>query len=478
MPMHVYICHRAILRTLAVLVGLLLLLSHCYDIFSNGLTHIGPRSDTRLRALKVPDFPDDYRVIDSSEAQWCQDRFGLRHLENTRDSFVSYCSDDSASQLTCFLSSTAPGESKRIDAMCYGRHAVYDKSANRFRIGCDLRPLTPDELARGAPDVPENLPRYWYETGPGFIMKEAVVLDKTVSIGKSQLTTILLKREGTDNLWHSLMEVMSLSWSLDILQMSLDNLTGEPFLAPTDGATTQVVLVDRHENVPFVDLWNLFAKMPIRRIQDLNATEPVSNIIIPFAGGSNTLWQGDWEDLLCRDSSLVKTFVSRVVALFEIATPVKDDDQVVVTYIRRTNTRKLLDEDTHMQALREAIPHINLQVIDFATIPFVEQLAIIRGTDLLIGVHGAGLTHLMFLQPASALLEILPENFQHKGFRNLAQMMGIGYFRAHAKMHGDASGDHQWQFDAIEIDRQRLISLVEYGVKSLYNNGKKSYDIL
>ncbi|UKZ48001.1 hypothetical protein TrVGV298_002237 [Trichoderma virens] len=104
-----------------------------------------------------------------------------------------------------------------------------------------------------------------------------------------------------------------------------------------------------------------------------------------------------------------------------------------------------------------------LNVIDFGGIPFSEQIQIVRETDLLVGVHGAGLTHLMFLQPGSAVLEILPEGLQHKGFRNLAQMLGIGFFRAHAKMHGDASGDNQWQFDAVELDQRRLIDLINIG---------------
>ncbi|POR32116.1 Uncharacterized protein TPAR_07686 [Tolypocladium paradoxum] len=471
--------YRASVIVLAVFVALLLLLSRGYTRLGAAFTAVQPTSDPRISPpLTVPDLPDDYYLAGSLETPWCQDRFGTRYLENARNFSVSFCSDESASRLTCFLSSTAPGEPTRVDAMCYGHRAVFDESLYRFRLGCDPRPLTPDEMARGVPIIPDSLPRYWYETGPGVIMDEAVLLDKAASVGRSQITTILLKREGMSNLWHSLMEIMSLSWSLDVLQMTVDAHTGEPFIPPKAGPTTQVIVVDKHEDGPFIDLWKLFAKMPIRRIHELNASEPVSDIIIPFAGGSNTLWQGDWEDLLCRDSSLVKTFVPRALALYNVATPVGDDDEVIVTYIRRTNTRKLLDEDAHMQALRKEIPHMKLNVVDFATVPFAEQLKTVRRTDLLVGVHGAGLTHLMFLQPGSAVLEILPDGFQHKGFRNLAQMLGIGYFRAHTKMHGDASGNDQWQFDAVEIDQQRLVDLVSYGVKSLYNNGKKSYDIL
>ncbi|OAQ79510.1 hypothetical protein VFPFJ_09996 [Purpureocillium lilacinum] len=280
-------------------------------------------------------------------------------------------------------------------------------------------------------------------------MEEAVLLNKTVPAGRSQVTTILVKREGSGHPWHSLMEIMSLSWSLDVLQMSLDAETGEPFITPKSGANMQVVLIDKHEDGPYIDLWRLFATMPIRHISDLNASEPASDIIIPFAGGSNTLWQGDWEDLLCRDSALVKTFVSRALALYKVITPTKNDSKIMVTYVRRTNTRSLVDEDAHMQALRDRISHMELRIVDYGIIPFAQQLEIARETDFLVGVHGAGLTHSMFLQPGSAVLEILPEGLQHRGFRNLAQMLGIDYFSTHAKMSGDATGDDRWQFNNV-----------------------------
>ncbi|KYK60939.1 glycosyltransferase family 61 protein [Drechmeria coniospora] len=422
--------------------------------------------------------PTDYHPLAAaSETGWCQARFGTRYLEDARRFSVSYCGDGSASRVTCFMSSTAP---PRVDAMCHGRNAVFDESQSQFRLACHPRPLSRAEQARGVPSSPRDLPSYWYATGPGAIVEQALRLEDghALPAERSQRTTILLKREGISNPWHSLMEIMSLSWSLDVLQMSEDAQTGEPFVGPKAGADMQVVVVDGYDDGPYMDMWKLFAKMPIRRIQDLDASEPVSDVIIPFAGGSNPLWQGDWDDLLCRDSSLVKTFASRVFAHYNATTPVKENNKVVVTYIRRTTTRKLMDEDAHMQALRDKIPHMELVVLDFAAMPFAEQVKAVRETDLLIGVHGAGLTHLMFLQPGSAVIEILPERFQHKGFRNLAQMLGIGYFRAHTQMHGDARGPNQWQSDNVEIERKRFVDLVRFGVASLYNTGTKSYDVV
>ena len=42
---------------------------------------------------------------------------------------------------------------------------------------------------------------------------------------------------------------------------------------------------------------------------------------------------------------------------------------------------------------------------DYRT-PFTKQLEVIRSTDILIGMHGAGLTHLLFLPAWAAVFEL------------------------------------------------------------------------
>lgn len=435
---------------------------------------VRPQTWLKPHPPSLPGLPPEY-AIPSSESPWCQDRYGTRYLNNTRDWSASYCTRESASNFTCFWSATA---SDRVDVMCLGRRAVFDASQQRFRLACQLRELSQQEKVDGVPAVPDQLTRHWYDTGPGIVMERAVLLGKAFPVPrKPATTTILVKREGNANLWHSLMEIISLSWTLDVLQMTVDDETGEPFLSPRAGRNAQVVLLDQHDEGNFIALWRLFAKMPIRHIHDLDDSEPPTDIVIPFAGGSNPLWQGDWVDLECHDSALVKAFVSRVLSHYNTSTPSRDADQVTVTFIHRTNTRKLIDEAEHIGALASAIPHMKLNVVDFAALPLTGQIDIIRGTDVLVGVHGAGLTHLMFLRPGSTVIEILPEGFQHKGFRNLAQMLGLNFLRTHAKMRGNASGSQQWQSDDVDIDGQKLMDVVGVGVRGLYSKDLRSHDV-
>lgn len=77
---------------------------------------------------------------------------------------------------------------------------------------------------------------------------------------------------------------------------------------------------------------------------------------------------------------------------------------------------------------------MNVQSIDFAAILYKDQLKIIQESDILAGVHGAGLTHGIFLPSGSAMVEILPPGLNHKGFRNVASLRGHDYFSPQGRL--------------------------------------------
>lgn len=324
---------------------------------------------------------------------------------------------------------------------------------------------------------------YWYDTGPLQILNKCLLLDGGAAPRPdSERITILVKREGTSNLWHSLMEIMSLSWSLDSLQMSSTE-TGAAYLSPSHMNSTQIVLIDDLDSGPYIELWRLFAQMPIRRLSELDAEEPPSNIVVPLVGGSNPLWQGDWQELACTEAPLVSTFVRRVLDLYKISDADGDavstggtDADIVVTFVDRKGARELVDQDSHLERLRAAVPHMKLTVVDFASMPLHQQVQVAHQTDVLLGVHGAGLTHSMFMKPGAVLIEILPADFTHKGFRNLAQMLGHRYFRTHAQRVASKS-KRDWQQDPVQIDQERLITAVRAGVQAMYSRGGRSYDV-
>ena len=70
-------------------------------------------------------------------------------------------------------------------------------------------------------------------------------------------------------------------------------------------------------------------------------------------------------------------------------------------------SRRVTNEAACVEALT-AIGGVDVRLIDFARHPLAEQLRIARDTDILIGIHGAGLTHLLWTPPHAGLLEIAP----------------------------------------------------------------------
>ena len=50
-----------------------------------------------------------------------------------------------------------------------------------------------------------------------------------------------------------------------------------------------------------------------------------------------------------------------------------------------------------------------IRLVDTASLSIIQQISIMRKTDYLIGVHGAGLSLSIFMPPKSVLYEILPK---------------------------------------------------------------------
>lgn len=81
--------------------------------------------------------------------------------------------------------------------------------------------------------------------------------------------------------------------------------------------------------------------------------------------------------------------------------------------------------------------NVPVNVVDLVELPFREQLQLMFSkTNILIGVHGAGLAHLMFLPPEAVVIELVPPGWKDMlFFRNLAKQTGKVYLTV--PMQGD-----------------------------------------
>ncbi|KAJ5757144.1 DUF563 domain-containing protein [Penicillium nucicola] len=369
---------------------------------------------------------------------------------------------------------------------CFGKGAKFDPDGGKFYLQCELGQDTNLDLKQTvfpkAPSFPslDNLQRYWYNTGPYFVLDGWVQMEEESQLSpkKTENYTILIKREGATNHWHSLMEIYSMTLSMDVLQITSQPKASTPFYdTERDAPNTQVFILDDHPDGPYFDMWSLFSNRPVLRIKDLPSDTTYENLILPLAGGGNTLWQGDWEVNSCEKSTLLNTFVNRALTLYGLnGTKPRQNEEITLTFINRASGRKLANTTEYLEIIKNQYPLVRVQSIDFAAISYRDQLKIIQEIDILAGVHGAGLTHGIFLPPGSAMVEILPPGLNHKGFRNVASLRGHDYYSTHAadlelNDHGD------WHSEDVFLDLDRFIDMMDVAIKSMYNKGLRSYDV-
>lgn len=158
----------------------------------------------------------------------------------------------------------------------------------------------------------------------------------------------------------------------------------------------------------------------------------------------------DWVSIECVNNSILRVFVHRIFDFYGIPRtrqrdashsptsgffPLLSPPRLNVSIVIRKNSRKLIGIDGFLfKAAKAKFSHVaDIRLVDFEGKPFREQIEIARDTDIMVGMHGAGFTHVMFMEERrGALVEIQPDRLCHKGFRNLAKMTGQLYFVAGA----------------------------------------------
>ena len=483
----------------------------------------GPQSAKNHEPLPLP---DDY-VVEDNDDQFCKEKFSTEYLRHLSGTMTEYCDSGSSSSLKCFH--TNRDRNGRIDSFCMGGPAAVSRP-DRLKLTLDCK--VKENPGNGAPKF-INFPLYWYNTGPRRIFSKYFnFLSSVSSITESTAAatipppmpnySILVQREGDSHIWHQLMEIFAMYMSIDVLQITRDPHTGEPLYdADTAAKNTQVVVLDDHPDGPFLELWGIFSEKPIIRASDVLAdgSQPLmDNVIVPLPGHSNPQWQADWDVFPCTHGELLESFTHRVLNHFGIdngaavkTTPEalstvssssslsssksspQDPQKLIVTFINRTNNRKLVNQSNLLSDLRSAFPYaknkIEVREIDFAALPLAEQLQLVRETDVLVGVHGAGLTHAMFLPPGGAVVEILPPGLKHKGFRNLALMRGHRYFSTHGvRVLGDEGDEikgkeknvdpEAWHWEDVRISRESFTALLDAAVKSVFNRKMMNIEIV
>ena len=94
-------------------------------------------------------------------------------------------------------------------------------------------------------------------------------------------------------------------------------------------------------------------------------------------------------------------------------------------------TRKIHNERELIRELKKSYPLAHIQGVQIDLHNMQQQLRMISDTDMLIGMHGAGLTHALFLPSHGAVLEFLPNYWSATNihFEAFSRWSGLHYLR-------------------------------------------------
>ena len=98
-------------------------------------------------------------------------------------------------------------------------------------------------------------------------------------------------------------------------------------------------------------------------------------------------------------------------------------------------TRKFHDDEAVLQKINAAVHAVGdegwnytVRAVAWSELTFREQLQVAATTDIFIGAHGAGLSHVLFLPPHSTMIEVVPNGFQSEPhFQGLSQWLDVQY---------------------------------------------------
>jgi hypothetical protein len=157
-------------------------------------------------------------------------------------------------------------------------------------------------------------------------------------------------------------------------------------------------------------------------------SSPDYSFVFDSVASINKMLGASWKEIDPAKLEKLRTTVLSSLGVY--SNPSK---QLRITYSTRPKPRTLTPNmEKELLAAIEEKTGVKVNVVDFAAIPFEEQLRIAANTDVLLSVHGNGLSHIIFLPPTATVFEFFPKTGFTWDYALFAKLRRLDYHGYHA----------------------------------------------
>lgn len=285
--------------------------------------------------------------------------------------------------------------------------------------------------------------------------------------------TFIMKIDATYNMYHHFCDFFNLYASLFVNQ-------SHPLAFHTD---LRILIWETYPyDSPFSETFKAFSDNPIWTLNDLKGKRVCfRNVVLPllprmiFGLFYNTpLIHG------CQGSGIFRAFSEFILHRLQIPfRPPRPQAKLRITFLsRRTKYRQVLNEDQLLEEIGSNSSYYVQRISFERALSFSQQLTITRNTDILIGMHGAGLTHLLFLPNWATIFELY--NCEDPNcYKDLARLRGVNYITWEREEllypqdegHHPQGGAHA-KFTNYRFDRKEFARLVTKAADLVYTHNE------
>uniref|UniRef100_A0A7S0SZ26 EGF domain-specific O-linked N-acetylglucosamine transferase n=1 Tax=Chromulina nebulosa TaxID=96789 RepID=A0A7S0SZ26_9STRA len=365
----------------------------------------------------------------------CESRYGISLAEKWRNNEELWCKSNAIeinSQLNCYPyhQKHKQLDGRGPDMFCIANNFVIDFSKVIGKVPSSKQPLGSQYLSfhkgslSGECKMTNKYKEHLFMPHQSLQMnsfEENYHIDSNIERYETPLY-LMARDEDCENLFHSTADFMNAYLVISALQIDPKDL--------------QVMLFDLHPDGPYIDLIkNAFSpNHPVIRHSHFQNKKILFNkIVFHLESPAGLIFPKVSRPgpLQCYSTSLFQNyrkFILKAFNLWDVSPP--PIPTITLSLRKRTdkkNVGRILQNEDEIVSVLNQGNLIKVQVIDGGKMSFTDQIKLIRHTNILIGVHGAGLMMIMFAAEEAILIEMHPSYRQDRHFRHAARMTGKIY---------------------------------------------------